>query len=120
MTDVGLSNSERDGHVVVALCGDLDLVSVAAVEAAVTALVAHGQSLIIDMSGLDFIDCASLSAVLRIQEMIRHEGGDMVLAGPQLRARRLLALTGKDAALSVAAGVAPAAAALAGGRHADH
>ncbi len=113
MPDTELHSSERDGHVVVALCGDLDLVGVAAAEAAITALVARGQSLIIDMSGLDFLDCASLRAVLRIQEFTRRGGGEMVLAAPQPHARRQLALTGKDAALWVAASVPAAAAVLA-------
>ncbi len=59
MPDTELQSSERDGLVAVALRGDLDLVG----EAAITALVARGQSLITDMSGLDFMDHASLRAL---------------------------------------------------------
>jgi anti-anti-sigma regulatory factor len=58
--------------------------------------VAPGRSLIIDMSALDFIDCSSLSAVLRVQRLVRSTGGDVVLAAPQRQALRLLSLTGKD------------------------
>jgi anti-anti-sigma factor len=57
------------------------------------ARVAPGQSLIIDMSALDFIDCSSLGALLRVQRLARRGGGDVVLAAPQWEMLRLLALT---------------------------
>jgi anti-sigma B factor antagonist len=76
-------------------CGELDVTGAAYAEAAITALVAPGQSLIIDMSALDFIDCSSLGALLRVQRLARR-GGDVVLAAPQWEVLRLLALTGKD------------------------
>jgi anti-anti-sigma regulatory factor len=46
--------------------------------------VAPGQSLIIDMSALDFIDCSALGALLRVQRLARR-GGDRVIAAGQRR-----------------------------------
>jgi hypothetical protein len=46
----------------VALRGDLDITGAADAGAAMAALVVPGRCLIIDMSGLDFIDCGSLGA----------------------------------------------------------
>lgn len=114
MPDVNLSTSTRDGHVVVALCGELDVTDPADAEAAITALMARGQSLIIDMSTLDFMDCASLGALLRARGLARR-GGDVVLAAPP-HARRLLALTGKEDAFWVDASVAAAVAGIASRR----
>ena len=111
MPKVNLSTSTRDGHVVVALCGELDLTGAASAEVAIGALIARGQSLIIDMSALDFMDCASLGALLRVQGLARRGGGDVVLAAPQPHVRRLLALTGKEDAFWVGASVAAAVAA---------
>ena len=96
MPGVELETSTRDGHVVVALRGELDVSDAAGVEAAIAAEVAPGQSLIIDMSALDFMDCASLAALLRVQGLARNFGGDVVLAAPPRRARRLLVLSGQD------------------------
>jgi anti-sigma B factor antagonist len=93
---IELETSVRDGHVVVALRGELDVSGAAGVEAAIAAVVVPGQSLIIDMSALDFMDCASLAALLRVQGLARSFGGDVVLAGPPRRARRLLVLSGQD------------------------
>ena len=108
MQGAELSVSVRDGHVVVALCGELDVTSAPDAEAAIAALVAPGRRLVIDMSALDFIDCASLGALLRVQTLVRQAGGDVVLAAPQRVVLRLLVLTGKDAAFCIHASVAAA------------
>jgi anti-anti-sigma regulatory factor len=74
-----------------------------------------GQYLVIDMSAVDFIDCSSLGAMLRVQGQARR-GGDMVLTALQPHARRLLALTGKDEAFRGQASVESAVAGIAGRR----
>jgi len=113
MRGVELRASGCDGHVVVVLRGELDVTDAADAEAAITALLAPGRSLIIDMSALDFIDCSSLGALVRVQALARCAGGDMVLAAPQRRALRLLALTGMDHGFLVHASVAGAVAGVA-------
>lgn len=113
MPGVELKTSVCKGRIVVALRGDLDVTDADAAEAVITALVARGQSLIIDVSALDFIDCSALGALLRVRELARHGGGNVVLAAPQPHVLRLLALTGNDevfwAQASVEAAVADVA-----------
>jgi anti-sigma B factor antagonist len=113
MPGVELKASVRDGHVAVVLRGDLDVTGAADAEAAIAALVAPGQSLIIDMSVLDFMDCASLGALLRVQALARRDGGDVVLAAPQPHALRLLGLTGRDEVFCVQASAEAAVAGIA-------
>ena len=67
MPGVELSTSACDGHVVVALRGDRDITGAANAGAAIAALVVPGRCLIVDMAALDFIDCGSLAALLRVQ-----------------------------------------------------
>ena len=116
MPGVDFTTSAGDGHVVVTLCGDLDVTGSADAEAAITVLIARGQSLIIDMSALDFIDCSALGALLRVQTLARRGGGDVVLVAPQPLVRRLLALTGNDEVFWVHASVAAAVAGIASRR----
>jgi len=111
MPGVELSTGAWDGHVVVALRGELDVTGAADIEAAITALAAWGRYLVIDMSALDFIDCGSLGALARA--LARRGGGDVVLAAPEQHARRLLALTGQDEVFWVQASVEAAVAGLA-------
>jgi anti-sigma B factor antagonist len=116
MPGVKLTISACDGHVVLALCGELDVAGAADAEAAITALVARGQYLVIDMSALDFLDCSALGALLRAQALARRGGGDVVLVAPQPLIRRLLALTGNDEVFWVQASVAAAVAGIASRR----
>ena len=101
MPGVGLETSARDGHVVVALRGELDFSGAAGVEAAIAAVMVPGQSLIIDLSALDFMDCAALRALLRVQALAESGGGRVVLAAPPWRVRRLLVLSGQEHAFWV-------------------
>jgi anti-anti-sigma factor len=116
MPGVDLKTSVCKGRVVVALRGDLDVTDADAAEAAITALVARGQSLIIDVSALDFIDCSALGALLRVRELARHGGGNVVLAAPQPHVLRLLALTGNDEVFCAQASVEAAIADVASRR----
>jgi anti-anti-sigma factor len=68
---VELRTSEYDCHVAVALRDELDITCAAEAEAAITALLARGHCLVIEMSALDFIDCSSLGALLRVQGQVR-------------------------------------------------
>ena len=120
MPGVELTSSVWDGQVVVALRGDLDVTGAADAEAAMMALVVRGRYLVIDMSALDFMDCCSLSVVLRIKELAQRDGGDVLLAAPQPLVRRLLALTGADESFSVHPSVAAAVAANASRRTRYH
>jgi anti-sigma B factor antagonist len=113
MPGVELSTSACDGHVVVALRGELDVAGAPEVQAAITALVARGRYLLIDMSALDFIDCTSLGALVQARVLAQRGGGDVVLAAPQRHARRILAVTGQDGAFWVQANVAAAVAGIA-------
>jgi anti-sigma B factor antagonist len=112
MAGVDLSTSACDGHVVVALRGELDVSGAPEAEAAITALVARGRYVVIDMSALDFIDCSSLGALVRARSLARRGGGDVVLTAPQRCARWVLTLTGQDEVFWVQASVEAAVAGI--------
>ena len=105
MPGVEVKASVRDGFVVVVLRGDLDVTGAADAQAVIAALVAPGQTLIIDISALDLMDCASLRALLEMQTLARRGGGDVVLAAPQPHVLRLLTLAGRDEVFCVQASV---------------
>lgn len=113
MSDVELTANPCDDHVVVALRGELDVTGAPEAEAAITALVARGRYLVIDMSALDFIDCSALGALLRARALARRVGGDVVLAAPQQYACRVLVLSGQDGRFWVQASVDAAVAGIA-------
>ena len=58
MFSVDLSTREGDGHVIVVLGGDLDIVDAVGVAAALAVVAARAPEIIVDLAGLEFIDSA--------------------------------------------------------------
>ena len=77
MFSVDLSTRECDGHVVVALRGELDLADAADVAAALAAAVAGEPRIIVDLAGLEFIDCSGVAALARGRRHARQAGGEL-------------------------------------------
>lgn len=106
MANVELCTRLCDGHVVVTLRGELDGADADSAAAAVAALAAGGQQLIIDLEALEFIDCHAVGALLGARETARQAGGDVLLAAPHglvLRVLTLIGVPGVHASLAAAA-----------------
>jgi anti-sigma B factor antagonist len=98
------------GHAVVAFYGELDLAGVPAVAShLIAAVTACGPSVIVDLAGVDFIDCCGLGVLVRVEKWTRESGGDLLLAAPQRHIRRLLGLIGLNGVVSVYSTVEQAA-----------
>jgi anti-anti-sigma factor len=94
------------GYAVVVLSGELDTSDAEDTAAAVAAVTAGGQQLIIDLETLDFIDCHAAGALLGVRETARKAGGDVLLAaphGPVLRLLTVLGVPGVHASVAAAA-----------------
>lgn len=109
MFSANLSTSECDGQVVVALRGELDVLDAASLAAALAAVAAREPVIIVDLTGLEFIDSSGMAALVLVRKQARHAGGDLLLAGPQAQVMRFLAVTRLVDAFSVHASVEQAA-----------
>jgi anti-sigma B factor antagonist len=88
-----LSTRNCDGHAVVALGGELDLVDAAAVAAALASVAAREPRIIVDLAGLEFMDSSGVAALARGRRQAWQAGGDLVLAAPQREVMLVLAIT---------------------------
>ena len=93
MFSVYLRAREGDGHMIVALSGDLDFVDAADVAAALGVVAARDPEIIVDLAGLEFIDSSGVAALARGRKLARQAGGDLLLAVPQQQVLRVLTLT---------------------------
>ncbi len=93
MFSVDLSTREFDGHIVVALGGELDLADAADVAAALVAVAEREPEIIVDLAALEFIDSSGVAALARARKLARHAGGDLLLAAPRQPVLRVLAIT---------------------------
>lgn len=88
---------ERDGRSVVSAVGELDAHTAPALEAEVGPLSTRpGGALIVDLSGVSFLDSTGLGVLVTALKHAREAGGtlDLVVATP--RVLKVLALTGLD------------------------
>lgn len=90
-----ISTSERDGLHTIALTGELDLAAVPELEAVAFTLFATATStLIVDLSGLTFIDSSGIRSILFVQEQCAASGCAFGVVRPPGRAGRLFEIAG--------------------------
>jgi anti-sigma B factor antagonist len=108
---VGSSMSPGCPHAVVELAGEADLNDRAALSELLTEQSGDQRgTLVLDMSGLLFMDSAILHVILVTARAMSREGGTLALAGPREAVRRILALSGADLVLPIYGSVAEATA----------
>jgi anti-anti-sigma factor len=88
-----VDHDER-GATRVALDGELDRVAAERLDATLSDLARQTQELILDLSGVTFIDCGGLFAILRCHLACRDSGCSLTLLHPSGQARDLLARVG--------------------------
>ena len=89
---------------VLVLSGELDLASYPRLEHAIDRVLEStptSELVVLDLSGLEFMDIAGLRSVLRSDQRLRGVGKRFVVASPAPGVRRLLALTDQERALRV-------------------
>ena len=85
------------GAAVVTLSGRLDLLSAGEVKQQLTKAVADGRKkLVVDLSGVTFVDSSGLGALISGLKAARLAGGDLRIARPGEQARVILGLTTLD------------------------
>jgi len=107
--NVVLIPRECDSRVVVGLRGELDVSVAVRIVAQLSVVAARERDIIVDLTGLEFIDSSGLAALVRVREQARRAGGDLLLAAPQRQVLRLLNLTRLTDVFSVHASVDEAA-----------
>lgn len=111
---VTVTTSETGPVPVVHVSGDVDVTAAPALREAIDAVVAEGhRRLVLDLTEVTFIDSTGLGVVVGRLKGLRREGGSLVVAAAHERVLRVLAITGLDTVLEVAADV-PSAVAAAG------
>jgi anti-anti-sigma factor len=84
-----------DGIAAFVVSGELDIGSVDALIAAILPVARRASHLVLDLSGLDFIDCSGIGALIRIVNSLGPDG-NLTIRRPSAPVRRVLELTGAD------------------------
>lgn len=100
------------GHVVVTVAGEIDIATAAQLRDRLAGPAGGGQQVIVDLSGVSFIDAAGLRVLAGAAAQAVARGGGLQLAAASRPARRVLVITRLDQRIPLAATVAEAQAAL--------
>ena len=97
-----LSTTSQGSCAVVRVEGEIDLESAGELsEAAVAAIQEIGPSLVLDLSGVTFMDSTGLKVLLAVHKRAELAGGRLVLAGPTRSVNRVVSITGFDQTFAV-------------------
>ena len=110
-TSVATVESDGEPYTLVELVGEADVTNCASLRKVLEAEVAKlPRMLIIDLSGLRFMDSSALHVILRANRNMDREGGVLSLAGPREPVAKMLRLTAADQLIPVYATVSEATA----------
>jgi anti-sigma B factor antagonist len=91
----------NDGYVVVSLAGELDLYNAHEVREALLECCAESpERLVVDLSGVKFIDSTALGVLIEARTRLANRRG-FLLAAPGLETKRALEISGLDRHLAV-------------------
>ena len=94
MEGIQISSEQRDGLVVVAVSGELDIVTSRRFDEFLTEVRRADDHIIIDLSEVDFMDTGSLAVIVGHWKQVTAAGGTLTLAGARYRYTKTLWITG--------------------------
>ena len=115
MDGIRISSERRDGFAIVAVSGELDIVTSRRFDECLAAVRRDDMHIIIDLSAVDFMDTGSLAVIVGHWKQVTAAGGTLALAGARYRYTKTLWITGLADRLPMYDGVDAAVAAGAAG-----
>jgi anti-sigma B factor antagonist len=94
-TELSINRRDEAGGAVLALSGELDVVSAPGLERRLRdALSEPGAHVTLDLSDLEFVDSAGVSVLIKAKQDAEARGRTLVLARPTEQVQRVFALVG--------------------------
>jgi anti-sigma B factor antagonist len=110
MEDFGITAHRVEGWDVLTVSGELDAHTGPVLRAAIVDVLAHQHALVIDMTGLGFLDSSGLGVLVSALRRIRSVGGDLKLVIDSETIRKLMRLTALDLVFDISPTLAEATA----------
>jgi anti-sigma B factor antagonist len=91
---IRISSQRRDGFAVVAVTGELDIVTSRRFDECLAKVRQDDDHIIVDLSAVDFMDTGSLAVIVGHWKQLTAAGGTLALAGARYRYTKTLWITG--------------------------
>ena len=83
----------ENGAVVISVSGEIDIATCAQLRDAIEPHLGPSQTIVLDLSGVQFMDSSSLSVLVQARGALTADGGSLMLRNPSTAARRVLSIT---------------------------
>ena len=91
----------EDDAIVVYVRGDVDMAAVGRLRDVLEPSMGPEQTIVLDLSGVEFMDSASLRYLVQARGALTADGGSLELRNPSRAARRLLTLVQAESLLHI-------------------
>ncbi len=85
---------------VIYLHGEIDMSTAERLRDAIEPHMGPQQSIVLDLSGVDFMDSSCVAVLVQARGKLTEDGGSLVLRNPSTVAHRMLSITGVEFILS--------------------
>lgn len=82
-----------DGATLIHVRGEIDIATCGRLRDAIESHLGPEQKIVLDLSGVDFMDSSCLKVLVQARGTLTADGGSLVLRNPSRAARRLLEVT---------------------------
>jgi anti-sigma B factor antagonist len=94
VAELRLSSERRGGSLIVAIGGELDIVTSRQLDEHLTRARGKDRRVVLDLSDVEFMDTSSLAVIVGHWKRLEAAGGTLVLAGARYRYTKTLWITG--------------------------
>jgi anti-sigma B factor antagonist len=94
VAELRLSSERRDGSLIVAIGGELDIVTSRQLDEHLARARRKDRRVVLDLSAVEFMDTSSLAVIVGHWKRLQAAGGTLVLAGARYRYTKTLWITG--------------------------
>jgi anti-sigma B factor antagonist len=113
--EISVSRTNAGDVPIVAVSGEVDVYSAPALKDNITELLESGvTTLIVDLSGVAFLDSTGLGALVEARAATSDAGGSLPIVCSQERILKLFTITGLDGVFTIHSSIGDAVAALRG------
>ncbi|MEZ5118007.1 MAG: STAS domain-containing protein [Candidatus Nanopelagicales bacterium] len=96
--DLTVQTRAEGDRTVVEVGGEVDVYTAPALDERLGALIDEGQTrLVLDLTGVDFLDSTGLGVIVKALKRTRERGGGLALVVTEERIRKVFRITGLDA-----------------------
>lgn len=100
--EITLASREQDGFSITEVTGEVDVYTAPQLDEALSALVEGGNNkLIVDLSGVEFLDSTGLGVLVKALKRVRENDGSLAVVATTDRISKVFRITGLDAAIGL-------------------